>query len=132
MKRILIIDDNVDTASVLASILDLKGHTCLAVHTPIEGLSAVAEFSPDIVFLDIGMPLMNGYQVAARIRSDNALRQPYLIAFTAWDDAASIAKAKFVGFDLHLTKTSSFEILMETIQTVTVRHDGVRQPSPHL
>lgn len=125
MKRILIIDDNVDTASVLATILDLKGHTCLAVHTPVEGLSAVAEFSPHIVFLDIGMPVMNGYQVAARIRSDNTLRQPYLIAFTAWDDAASVAQAKLVGFDLHLTKTSSFEVLMATIQAVRVSIDAV-------
>lgn len=125
MKRILVIDDNRDVADVLVSILELDGHVALAAYGPLNGLLALTEFAPEIVFLDIGMPGMNGYQVAAKIRINPDIRQPYLIAFTAWDDPSSVARSKQVGFDLHLTKTSTLEVLMSTITEATSRIHGV-------
>lgn len=115
MKKILVVDDHPDAADLLVSILLLKGHTALAVYGALEGLQAVAEFSPEIVFLDIGMPILDGYEVATRIRRDCSIRQPYLIAFTAWDDVASVARAQRAGFDLHVKKTSPFHVLAAAI-----------------
>jgi len=124
VKKILIIDDNRDAADMLASILELKGHLALASYGPAHGLLTLKEFAPEIVFLDIGMPEMNGYQVAAKIRLDLDIQQPYLIAFTAWDDASSVAQAKRAGFDRHMTKTSTFEVLMSAIDDVTETAQG--------
>lgn len=118
MKRILVIDDNHDAADALATILELAGHPSCAVYGAVEGLDAIRAIQPDIVFLDIGMPVMNGYQVAKLVRQDEALKQPYLIAFTAWDDRASIARSREAGFNRHLAKTSDFEELLRAIQEV--------------
>ena len=69
MKRILIVDDNADSANALGAMLELCGHHVEVVVGALHGLLAVERFEPEIVFLDIGMPEMNGYEVAAKIRS---------------------------------------------------------------
>ena len=97
-------------------ILTLSGFPASAAHGAVEGLAAVAALKPDIVFLDIGMPVMNGYQVAQAIRANASLPQPILAAFTAWDDPGSKARALACGFDLHLTKTSPFDVLIAQIK----------------
>ncbi|MYN24826.1 response regulator [Duganella levis] len=119
MKKILVVDDHPDAADLLVSILLLQGHTALAVYGAVEGLQAVSEFAPEIVFLDIGMPILDGYEVVARIRRDCTIRQPYMIAFTAWDDVASVARALHAGFDLHVKKTSPFDVLAAAIDQAT-------------
>ncbi|TFW19966.1 response regulator [Duganella callida] len=116
LKKILVIDDNVETANVLVALLELNGHHASAAYGAADGLRAVDELTPDVVFLDIGMPEMNGYQVAGLIRARPRIRQPYLIAFSAWDDAASVARALGAGFDRHIAKTSSFEILYAAVR----------------
>ena len=85
-RRILIIDDNPDAAEMLASILELHGQRCMTAHGGLDGLAAVAQFQPEIIFLDIGMPVINGYQVAASLRANREIEQPFIIAFTAWSD----------------------------------------------
>ena len=117
MGRILIIDDNVDAADTLASILELSGHESHAAHGPIAGLAALPEFDPDVVLLDLGMPVMDGFAVAAAVRANRLLRQPFLIAFTAWNDAECIARTQSSGFDLHLTKPSSLEAVLSSIES---------------
>ncbi|MYN29192.1 response regulator [Duganella levis] len=119
MKKILIIDDNIDSAQALAAILEMIGHRAEIAHGAVCGLTAVITFQPDIVFLDIGMPEMDGYQVAARIRADTTMLQPFLIAFTAWDDVKSLARSAKAGFDRHIAKTSSFETLVCAITEAT-------------
>ena len=116
MKTVLVVDDNPETASVLVEILTLSGFPAKAAHGAMEGLAAVEELRPDIVFLDIGMPVMNGYEVAQAIRANASLPQPVLVAFTAWDDPGSKARALACGFDLHLTKTSPFDVLVAQIK----------------
>lgn len=128
MKRILVIDDHPEAADLLVSILELEGHQAQAAYGGLAGLQAVAEFGPDIVFLDIGMPDLNGFEVAARIRRDARLHQPYLIAFTALSDATTIAKAGATGFNCHVAKTSTFEVLMDAIKNVSQQEMPPRPP----
>lgn len=117
-NKILIIDDNLASAEALAAVLGMVGHPAQIALGAREGLQAVASFQPDLVFLDLGMPEMNGYQVAAHIRKDETFEQPYLIAYTAWGDQATIKQTAAAGFDRHIAKTSSFEGLVETIKCV--------------
>ena len=117
-QKILIIDDNLASAEALAAVLDLVGHPAQIAHGAHEGLRAVAEFKPNLVFLDLGMPEMNGYQVAAQIRGDATVEQPYLIAYTAWGDQATIKQTAAAGFDRHIAKTTSFDGLVAAIKDV--------------
>jgi two-component system CheB/CheR fusion protein len=119
--RILIIDDNRDAADMLVSIFELHGHVALATYDGMQGIAAAMQFAPEVIFLDLGMPQMDGYQVAAKLRRMPLPKRPLLIAFTAWNDAASIARVAEAGFDLHLTKTSPLEALLGAIQAAPVK-----------
>jgi PAS domain S-box-containing protein len=100
--RVLIVDDNADAATTLQLLIKRDGHETLVVHDGIEALRAVTVFKPDIVFLDIGMPGIDGYEVARRLRDDDASRQLVLVAVSGW----SLPEAKWreAGFDFHLAK----------------------------
>lgn len=119
MKRILIVDDNADSANALGAMLELCGHHVEVVVGARHGLLAVERFEPEIVFLDIGMPEMNGYEVAAKIRSEALARQPFLIAFTAWNDEASLERSRVAGFDRHLAKTSPINALLAAVDSAS-------------
>lgn len=114
-RRILIVDDNRDAADLLAQVLALHGHITEVAYDGLTGLAAVERFCPDLVFLDIGMPQLDGYQVAGRVRQMRHLPQPLLIAFTAWSDDEAKARVIAAGFDLHLTKPADFNVLLETV-----------------
>ncbi|NGZ86217.1 response regulator [Duganella sp. SAP-35] len=103
---------------MLRELLQLEGHQVTVAYGARHGLEKLRALSPEIVFIDIGMPEMNGYELAAVIRRDEGLQQPYLIAFTAWDDMLSISSAIKAGFDRHLKKTSSFEQLMSAVREI--------------
>jgi CheY-like chemotaxis protein len=102
-RRILVVDDNTDAAESLAILLNLDGHTTRVVHDGESALSAATEFLPDAVFLDIGMPGMNGYETARRLRGTHggSLR---LIALTGWGTEQDRRLAQDAGFDHHLVK----------------------------
>lgn len=116
-RRILIVDDNRDAADLLAQVLALHGHATDVAYDGEAGLASVERWRPDLVFLDIGMPRLNGYQVAERIRQMRHIPQPRLIAFTAWSDDEAKARVIAAGFDLHMTKPADFAALLETVLT---------------
>jgi signal transduction histidine kinase len=103
-KRILIVDDNADAADSLAMLLQLDGHQTLAVYNSSDAIEQAQSFRPDIMLLDIGLPEMNGYEVARRLRSRPELSQIRLIALTGYGQAADRAHAQAAGFDAHLMK----------------------------
>ncbi|QKT04075.1 PAS domain-containing protein [Ectothiorhodospiraceae bacterium 2226] len=107
-RRVLVVDDNDDIREALAALLREAGHTVDAVDGGPAALEAVRRRMPDIVFLDIGLPEMDGYEVAARLRAEHGAR-PYLVAFSGYGQAQDIARAKAAGFDHHLLKPGTFE-----------------------
>jgi len=110
-KRVLIVDDNVDAATTLELLLRSLGHQTRTVHDGAQALRVSPEFRPDIVLLDIGMPGLNGYEVARRLRALERGRPLRIVAVTGWDQESDRMRAHESGFDLHLVKPVDPEIL---------------------
>lgn len=113
--RILVVDDSVDTAESLAVVLRFDGHEVRSAHGGRAALDAVAEFRPHIAVLDIGMPEVNGYQVAERIRAQPRDDHIVLIALTGWGQESDRQRAIAAGFDHHITKPLDLEHLRSLI-----------------
>lgn len=111
-KRVLVVDDNVDAADLLAEYLRIFGVDVVVAHGGIEGLALAREQLPAVIFLDIGMPEIDGYQVAMLLRTDTRFDNVKIVALTAWGDAVSREKSMAAGFDLHLTKPANLEMLL--------------------
>jgi len=103
-RRILIVDDNVDAADSLAMLLELDGHSVSTVYGAIEALDAVARLQPEMLFLDIGLPVMDGYEVARRLRSQASSSALRLVAVTGYGQKEDRDRALASGFDDHLVK----------------------------
>ncbi|MET0980541.1 MAG: ATP-binding protein [Telluria sp.] len=102
--RILVADDNVDAATTLASLLEMHGHALRVAHDGPEALQMASEFQPEVLFLDIGMPGMTGYEVARRIRTIPGLERSVIAAVSGWGAKEDLVRAKEAGFDMHFTK----------------------------
>jgi signal transduction histidine kinase/CheY-like chemotaxis protein len=107
--NILVVDDNTDAASSLAMVLRTSGHAVATAAGGEEGLALAARLQPDVVLLDIGMPDMNGYDVARRIRYTGWGRNALLIALTGWGQKEDVERALAAGFDFHMTKPADPE-----------------------
>ena len=103
-ERILVIDDNEDAADSLAQLLRLEGHEVRAEYGGEAGLAAAAAFKPTLVLLDLGMPGIDGYEVARRLRRMEGGTAVTLVAVSGWGQAADRARTAAAGFDHHLTK----------------------------
>jgi len=102
--RILVVDDNVDAADSIAMLLNMEGHDTRAVNTARAALLAVPEFQPEVVLLDIGLPEMDGYEVARRLRAQNGKHRMRLVAVTGYGQPADRRRAQAAGFDEHMVK----------------------------
>jgi signal transduction histidine kinase/ActR/RegA family two-component response regulator len=107
--RVLIIDDNLDAATTLAMVLRTYGHVVTTAESGAKGLALGEQQQPDAVILDIGMPEMNGYEVAQRIRRSPWGRSVLLLALTGWGQKEDIERAHAAGFDSHMTKPADPE-----------------------
>jgi signal transduction histidine kinase/ActR/RegA family two-component response regulator len=106
-RRILIADDNHDAAESLATLLQLRGHEVRTAHDGEEALAAAKVFKPDVVLLDLGMPKMDGYEAARRIRRLAWGRRARLVALTGWGQQQDRQRTREAGFDAHLVKPVS-------------------------
>ncbi|MDE1181703.1 ATP-binding protein [Paraburkholderia sp.] len=104
IRRVLVVDDNEDAALSLAMVLELEGHAVQTAGDGAAGLDALVAFAPDVVVLDIGLPNLNGYEVARRIRADTRMTGILLIAVTGWGQQQDKQAAIEAGFDHHFTK----------------------------
>jgi signal transduction histidine kinase len=115
-RRILIVDDNVDAANTLGQLLEVLGVTVSLAYSPGEALRAFSSFNPDVVLLDIGMPGMNGYEVARCMRDlrtgDSA---PMLIALTGWGQPEDRERSAQVGIDHHMVKPPDVDVLRDLL-----------------
>ena len=103
-RRILVLDDNRDAADTLAMMLELLGHDVRRLYDPFEALEEVERFDPDLVFLDIGMPNLSGYELARRLRALPRGDERVLVAVTGWGQPDDKQRAHTAGFDRHLVK----------------------------
>ena len=114
-RRILIADDNVDSAESLAMLLRLQGHQVDVVHDGVEALRRLAELRPQFALVDIGMPKINGYEVARRARAEPWGASISLIALTGWGQEQDRREALEAGFDYHLVKPVDIETLVQRL-----------------
>ncbi|WP_229425690.1 response regulator [Massilia sp. Se16.2.3] len=96
-------------------ILEVSGHTTRIAHDGIEALAAAREFLPQVAFLDIGMPGMNGYQTASAIRRTPGLAGMTLVALTGWGTESDRLRSAEAGFDHHLTKPVQVKVVQELL-----------------
>jgi CheY-like chemotaxis protein len=116
--RVLVVDDNQDAADTLAAFLELLGVQVRTVHSGPEVVPAADAFAPDVVLLDIGLPGMDGYEVARALRAHPRLAQVQLIALTGWGSEQDRRRALDAGFDRHLTKPVDLGKLEELLREV--------------
>ena len=113
--RILVVDDNKDAADTLRFLLESMGQYVCAVYDGPSAVAAAQTFKPNMVLLDIGMPEMSGYEVAAAIRALETETEPVLVAITGWGQEADKARAREAGFHHHFVKPVNDEALMRII-----------------
>jgi len=118
-RRILVVDDNVDAANALRYLLENDGHEVKVAGDGPAGLALARDFRPDFLLLDIGLPRMNGYEIAKQVREDKALRNVTIIAITGYGQANDRALASAAGFDHHLTKPVEFHSLQKLFRVTT-------------
>jgi len=119
-RRILVVDDNRDAAESLAMLLKLTGHETQIAYDGVEAVESAASFRPDVVLLDIGLPKLNGYEAARKIREQGWSQGIVLIALTGWDQKEDRQKAKEFGFDGHLVKPVDHAALMKLLADSSV------------
>ena len=103
-RRVLVVDDNVDAAQSLSVLLELKGHDVRVAHDGVSGLELARAFAPEVILLDIGMPDVDGYEVARRVRREPALGGALLVALTGYGQEEDRRRSRDAGFDGHLVK----------------------------
>ncbi len=103
-RRLLIVDDDVGTATVLAMTMSQYGHSVEVAHNGVDALAAAERFRPDVVFLDLVMPGMSGFEVVRAMRALPGLSRVVIAALTGWNDRGTKVAVVEAGFDRHLVK----------------------------
>ncbi|SKC87277.1 GAF sensor hybrid histidine kinase [Burkholderia sp. YR290] len=114
-SRILLVDDNADALDALHLLLELEGHDVIIARSGRDALKVAAQALPEVGIIDIGMPEMDGFEVARAIRSNKALAHMFLIALTGYSSESDKSRALAAGFDYHLTKPVSMERLADVL-----------------
>jgi CheY-like chemotaxis protein len=118
--RVLIVDDNVDAAEMLDLLVSGLGHTTKLAHDGAVALTTAAEFAPDVIFLDVGLPVINGYTVARRLRESPEFNHVHIAAVTGWGQEEDRRRAREAGFDSHFTKPLSPAVLEELLARIAL------------
>jgi CheY-like chemotaxis protein len=127
--RVLIVEDNVDAAEMLDLAVSDLGHVTRIAHDGATAVALARQFAPDVIFLDIGLPVMNGYAVARTLRDLPELSDVYIAAVTGWGQEEDRRKAQEAGFDSHFTKPLSPAVLEHVLATITQRTVSGRDES---
>ena len=102
--RVLVVEDNIDAAETLTMVLAAFGHEIRIANEGLGAVSTALEFRPHVVLLDIGLPGLDGFEVATLLRAEPGLGKPVLIAMTGYGETSARERSKAVGFDHHLVK----------------------------
>ncbi len=123
-RQVLIVDDNVLSAETLALLIGLSGHEAHVAHSGFAALEAAEAYHPDVVLLDIGLPGMDGYEVARCLRRNQAHRSTLIVAVTGYGQDEDRRKSKEAGFDHHLVKPLDYPHL----ETLMGQHARTARP----
>jgi PAS domain S-box-containing protein len=126
--RILVIDDIPDVADVMKMLLDLEGFETQVSYSGAGGLTIAKEFGPDVVFCDIGLPEMDGHEIARRMRADPTIPSAILIALTGWGSDAEVRRTRESGFDFHMVKPVDTNALLELLSKIEPRRQTTKTP----
>ena len=121
--RVLVVDDNVDAALTLSMILEASGHTTRVAHDGIAALAEAGRFLPQVAFLDIGMPGLNGYETASALRRIPGLETMRLVALTGWGTESDRLRSAEAGFDHHLTKPAQLQAVQDLLTNLAPAGD---------
>src|SRR5262249_19336851 len=124
-RRVMIVDDNVDSAVSLAMLLQLQRHEVNVVHDGREALEAVRRHQPEIVFIDIGLPGMDGHEVARRLRQEHGRENLLLVAMTGYGQEEYRRKSQDAGVDAHMVKP----VDLNEVQSFLARGGSARRGS---
>jgi CheY-like chemotaxis protein len=117
--RLLVVDDNADAAELLSEALELLGYETHRASDGPSALTVAEKVRPRVALLDIGLPVMDGYELAGRLRALDGLTDLKLVAVTGYGQAADRARSEAAGFDAHLVKPISLEAVRKTIEALT-------------
>jgi CheY-like chemotaxis protein len=123
-RRVLVIEDNGDAADTLREVLELENHVVEVAYAGREGIEKARAFHPDVVLCDIGLPEMDGYDVARAMRADPDLGRIPLVAVSGYAQPEDVAMSREAGFDAHLAKPPSVDALERALaEVVSARRD---------
>jgi len=121
MSKILVVDDLRDSADSLALLFDALGHETMTSYDGEQAVEAAQSFLPDIVFLDINMPILDGYGAARSLRGAQGDAPPVLVALTAVSGPEAKRRADDAGFDFYVTKPADFNVLITIVDDLSRR-----------
>jgi len=114
-RRVLVVEDQDDSREMLRVLLESMGHVVVEEADGEAGVAAIQREHPDIALIDIGLPIMSGYEVARRIRENRSLDDVVLVALTGYGRDSDIEAAKAAGFDAHVTKPADAQLIDEIL-----------------
>jgi len=120
-RRVLIVDDSVDAAESLAMLLAFEGHEIHKAHDGADAVRTAERLRPDIVLMDIGLPILNGYEACRRIRSQTWGETIIMVAITGWGQEEDREQSEAAGFDLHLVKPMDYDELLRIVASARSR-----------
>ena len=116
--KILVVDDNVDSAESLALLLSMGGHETQVAHDGAAAMDAAAQFLPDVMLLDLGLPKIDGLEVCRRVRREPWGRTMAMVALTGFSQDRDRLEAESAGFDRHMVKPIDYDALVRTLDTL--------------
>lgn len=114
-----------DYADLLRSMLEKEGHQCISAHDGVQGMEKAKEFVPDAVLCDIGLPVMDGFEVARRMRSEPSLERALLIALTGYAAQRDVQTALEAGFHMHLSKPADMAAIRNALREALLRRVNI-------
>ena len=123
-RRVLIVDDNRDSADSLAMLMQITGNKTYMAHDGVEAVEAVEKYRPEVVLLDIGLPGMDGHEVCRRVREQPWGKDIIVIALTGWGQEDDRRKSEEAGFDGHLVKPVDYDKLLELLASLTSERES--------
>jgi CheY-like chemotaxis protein len=128
--KVLLVEDNEDSREVMAEMLAMQGHSVRKAPTGRDGVDEAQAFEPDVALVDIGLPDIDGYEVARRIRKLEMANAPRLVVISGFGQPEDLRRAYEAGFDLHLTKPVAPEFLREVISALVSARSGSAHVAP--